>query len=67
MLVITPDIINNFNKLEVCKDGRSIIALEEHKVILQHIIDQEPDAAAEAMRNHLKDVLEYSQQMNKKK
>ena len=45
MLIITPDIINNFIKLDICKDGRIYNALEEHEIILKHIIAQEPDAA----------------------
>jgi GntR family transcriptional repressor for pyruvate dehydrogenase complex len=60
MMIITPDIVNSFIKLDVCKDGRFYRALDEHKIILHHIIDQEPDKAAEAMRNHLDDVMEYS-------
>ena len=63
MLIITPDIINNFIKLDICKDGRFYTALEEHEIILKHIIDQEPEAAAEAMRIHLKDVFDYSQSL----
>jgi len=63
MLIITPDIIHNFRKLEVCKDGRFYRALEEHEAILQHLIEQKPDAAALAMRDHMKDVLEYSQNL----
>ena len=63
MLIIIPDIINNFIKLDICKDGRFIAALDEHQVILNHIIAQEPEAAAAAMRNHLKDVFEYSQSL----
>lgn len=63
MLIIIPDIINNFIQLDVCKDGRSFDALAEHKVILNHIIKQEPDEAAAAMRTHLKDVFEYSQSL----
>ena len=65
MLIITPDIVNSFIKLDVCKDGRFYKALEEHNIILQHIIDQNPKLAAEAMREHLKDVLEYSHEMKK--
>ncbi|MEM9820028.1 MAG: FadR/GntR family transcriptional regulator [Bacteroidota bacterium] len=61
MLIITPDIINNFLKLDICKDGRSHRALEEHEIILNHIIAQQPDEAAVAMRTHLKDVFDYSQ------
>ena len=63
MLIITPDIINNFIKLDICKDGRVHHALDEHKIILEHIIKQEADQAAEAMRIHLKDVFEYSQSL----
>ena len=61
MLVITPDIIQEFKELEICTDGRYRRSLEEHKIILQHIVDQNSEAAAEAMREHLKEVLEYSQ------
>lgn len=63
MLIITPDIINSFITLDICKDGRSVDVLEEHEVILKHIIAQEPEAAAEAMRIHLKDVFDYSQSL----
>ncbi len=60
MLIITPDIVHNFIKLDICKDGRFYRALEEHQILLQHIIDQEPELAAQAMRTHLHDVYEYS-------
>lgn len=65
MLIITPDIIHNFRKLDVCKDGRFHRALEEHKAILAHIVKQKADAAARAMQIHLQDVLEYSQALKK--
>lgn len=65
MLIITPDIINSFIKLEVCKDDRIKRSIGEHKEILGHIINQEPDLASEAMREHLKDVLEYSTSLRK--
>jgi len=67
MLIITPDIINNFLSLDICKDERSVDALEEHKIILKHIVDQEPEKAAAAMRTHLEDVFEYSQSLMKKR
>ena len=63
MLIITPDLINNFITLDICKDGRFVDALEEHKIIFEHIIAQEPEKAATAMRTHLKDVFEYSQSL----
>ncbi len=64
MLIITPDIINNFIQLDICKDGRTRLdALNEHNIILDHIIAQKPEEAAEAMRLHLKDVFDYSQSL----
>ncbi len=63
MLIITPDIINNFIKLDICKDDRNQDALSEHEVIVKHIIAQDADAAAEAMRIHLKEVYNYSQSL----
>ncbi|RMF20847.1 MAG: FadR family transcriptional regulator [Bacteroidetes bacterium] len=63
MLIITPDIVNSFIKLEICKDGRFYRALEEHHLILEHIVSGNAEAASEAMRHHLKDVLEYSQSL----
>ena len=65
MLIITPDIINNFIQLDICNDGRFENALNEHNIILEHIIAQEPEAAATAMQTHLKDVFEYSQGLKK--
>lgn len=63
MLIITPDIINNFIKLDICKDDRPEDALSEHKIIMKHIVEQDPEKAAAAMRTHLKDVFEYSQSL----
>lgn len=61
MLIIIPDIVKKFTKLDVCKDGRFYRSLEEHKVILKYIINQEPVLAAKTMEEHLQDVIEYSQ------
>jgi len=65
MLIITPDIVKNFQKLEVCKDGRFYKSLEEHKVI-EHIVNQAPELAAKAMEEHLQDVTDYSQTLKEK-
>lgn len=65
MMIITPDIVYSFTQLEICKDGRFNRAMEEHKVILQHILDKNPDLAAKAMEEHLKDVIEYSTTLKK--
>ncbi len=60
MLVITPDIVNSFTELKVCTDVRFIKAAEEHRTILQYIIDQDAEAAYQAMHKHLNDVVEFS-------
>ena len=65
MLIIIPDIIKSFIKLDVCKDGRNFRALEEHQLIVKHIENQEPELAEEAMRLHLKEVFDYSQLLRK--
>lgn len=65
MMIITPDIVYSFTQLEICKDGRFNRAMEEHKVILQHILDKNPDLAAKAMEEHLKDVIEHSTTLKK--
>lgn len=60
MLIITPDIIHNFNKLEICNDGNIHKNLDEHNLIVKYIVSQSPDQASIAMLDHLQDVLEYS-------
>lgn len=60
MLIITPDIVKSFTELNVCKDDRIQSTLEEHREILDQIIAQNSVGAQEAMRNHLKDILDYS-------
>lgn len=61
MLIITPDIIFNFNKMEICNNDRIFKAFGEHQEILNHIINQEPELAAQAMQKHLKDVKNFSE------
>ena len=63
MLIITPDIIRHFIQLDICSDERNTTALEEHETILKHIVEQEPEKAANAMRTHLQDVLDYSKSL----
>ena len=60
MLVITPDIVKSFNKLNVCKDDRAQKTLHEHNMILEHIIGKDRNKAEQAMRTHLSDVIDFS-------
>ena len=61
MLIITPDIVKNFTRLNVCKDDRVDRTVQEHRKILEYIIDQDIKKAEDAMRMHLNDILEFSQ------
>lgn len=61
MLIITPDIVKNFTTLNVCSDERADKTVQEHQEILGFIIDQNAPAAERAMRNHLEDLLDFSQ------
>ena len=65
MMVITSDIVNRFSQLGVYNDRRLSQTLEEHKVILKHIIGQDAEMASKAMREHLKADLEYSKVLKK--
>lgn len=60
MMIISPDIVSSFNKFKVCNDGTIDKSLEEHRIIMQHIKNQEPELAASAMESHLQDVLAFS-------
>lgn len=59
MLIITPDIMAYFKTHNVCGEGRSHSAVEEHEMILEHIRNQDAEAAGAAVKDHLKDILEY--------
>lgn len=61
MLIITPDIVNNFIQYKVCDDSANNKVIKEHQAIFQHIIDGNGEAASDAMREHLNDVIDFSQ------
>lgn len=60
MLIIIPDILKIYRKLNVCGEGRFYRSYDEHKAILDCIINQDPDGAEKAMLLHLNDVIEFS-------
>lgn len=60
MMIITPDIIANFLTLRVCGQEKILKSQDEHQVLLDHIINQDADAASHAMQCHLNDVIEFS-------
>lgn len=64
MLIITPDIVNSFIQFRVCdEDEAANKVIIEHEAILQHIINQDGEAASTAMEKHLKDVIDFSKSM----
>jgi len=66
MLVITPDIISNYGKYNICTDKINLKTLQEHEDILSCIKHQDPVEAGKAMRKHLQDVTEFSRTLPSK-
>jgi len=58
MLIITPDIMNIYNKERIC--ASSTLVVEEHVHMVQAIRDQNPDRAVELMMNHMQGVLDFA-------
>lgn len=65
MLIITPDIMLYFKKHNVCGDGRSETAIEQHESLLQHIINKDSESAGLCLSMHLADISEYVQTLKK--
>ncbi|MEL7006001.1 MAG: FadR/GntR family transcriptional regulator [Bacteroidota bacterium] len=59
MLIIAPEIMYYFTEHNICGEGRAEVALEQHEIILGHIIDQNVDEVGLAMQDHLSDISEY--------
>lgn len=62
MLIITPDIIKNYSQLKVCDSNKTDKTIHEHRNILEHIKNKDTKSVQKAMRNHLNDVMKFSQQ-----
>lgn len=61
MLIIIPDIIKSYATLKVCKNDTVSKTIDEHRQILNYIIEQDTEAVQKAMQLHLRDVLGFSQ------
>jgi GntR family transcriptional repressor for pyruvate dehydrogenase complex len=59
LLIIIPDVIYYFNKYDVCGDGRSRTAVEDHEILLEYIANKDPENATKVISEHLKDIVEY--------
>ncbi len=59
MLMITPEIITNFEKHHVCDENKKLSAIDEHQYIFDAIEKQEPQLAKEAMKRHILMLYQY--------
>lgn len=62
MLIITPEIITNFEKYHVCDSNQSFLGIQEHENIFEAIKDQDPKRAKEMMKIHFKVLYQYCYQ-----
>lgn len=59
MLIITPEIITNFEKYHVCDKNLAFRGIEEHKDIFHAIKEQDPQLAKAKMKVHFKTLYQY--------
>ncbi|WP_431124230.1 FadR/GntR family transcriptional regulator [Flagellimonas flava] len=59
MLIITPEIITNFEKYHVCDANLSFQGIQEHEDIYEAIKNQDPKMAKEKMKAHFKILYQY--------
>lgn len=60
MLIIIPDIIKSYATLKVCNSDTVSKTIDEHRQILDYIIQQDTEAVQKVMQLHLLDVLDFS-------
>lgn len=63
MLVITPDILNNYRRYNVCEKSKDLRTLGEHEQILHCIREQDVEGVSKAMNDHLQDVTNFSKSL----
>ncbi|MDF4220818.1 MULTISPECIES: FadR/GntR family transcriptional regulator [Maribacter] len=59
MLIITPEIINNFEKYHVCDKNQGIKRIKEHQDIFNAIKNQNTQEAKEMMKIHFGELYKY--------
>ncbi|MDL2243755.1 FadR family transcriptional regulator [Bacteroidales bacterium OttesenSCG-928-J19] len=67
ILIITPDLMVNYRKFwNVCDSPKRSVAAIEHRLLLEYIRNQDEEAAASMVAQHLRGVMEYarSQSLN---
>ncbi|WP_179352930.1 FadR/GntR family transcriptional regulator [Winogradskyella vidalii] len=59
MLMITPEIITNFDKYHVCDKGLALRGIDEHEAIYKAIEQQNPQLAKQKMKDHFSELYQY--------
>ena len=59
MLIITPEIITNFEKYHVCDKGLAREGIDEHQAIFDAIKAKDPKKAKQKMKEHFKVLYQY--------
>ncbi|MDD7887527.1 FadR/GntR family transcriptional regulator [Flavivirga sp. 57AJ16] len=59
MLIISPEIITNFEKYHVCDANQSFLSIQEHEDIYLAIKNQDPQLAKEKMKVHFNILYQY--------
>ncbi len=59
MLIITPEIITNFEKYHVCDDDQTFKGIEEHKAIYEAIKNKDVQGSKELMKIHFRSLYKY--------
>ncbi len=59
MLIITPEIITNFEKYHVCDKGLAVRGVQEHQEVFDAIKAQDPQLAKQKMKIHFKTLYQY--------
>ncbi|MEM9052895.1 MAG: FadR/GntR family transcriptional regulator [Bacteroidota bacterium] len=65
MLIITPDIMQYFRKHDVCGEGRAEVAIDQHREILNCIVDKDSHKAGESLKTHLSEISTYVKTLDK--
>ncbi|SIR10840.1 FadR/GntR family transcriptional regulator [Maribacter ulvicola] len=59
MLIITPEILTNFEKYHICDKNMAFRGIEEHQDIFEAIKKQDPQLAKAKMKVHFKNLYQY--------
>lgn len=60
LLIIVPEIMENYRSMKLCTTDTVKKAYDDHRRILDAIIEGDSDKAGDAMRQHLSTILEFS-------